>query len=204
MMINLKELRRKLHWYGFIGAIRLIVNLICTWLLYRPARLIRLPTYIRSTKKLVFGRNFTSGIGLRIDVLDNGVIHLGSDIQMNDHVHIAVLQSVSIGDSCLIASRVFISDHNHGRFDDNCVDYGADVPPAMRPLHSKPVKIGKNVWLGEAVCILPGVAIGDGSVIGAGSIVTHSIPSFCLAVGNPAKVLRRYDPATREWKKIGG
>ena len=55
----------------------------------------------------------------------------------------------------------------------------------------KPVKIGKNVWIGASCTILPGVIIGDNSVVGAGSVVVKSIPKNTIAVGNPAKVIKR-------------
>ena len=55
---------------------------------------------------------------------------------------------------------------------------------------AKPIKIGKNCWLGGSVVVLPGVTIGDGCVIGAGAVVTKDIPENSLAVGNPAKVIR--------------
>ena len=55
----------------------------------------------------------------------------------------------------------------------------------------KPVKIGKNVWIGANCTILPGVTIGDNSVIGAGSVVAKSIPANSIAVGNPAKVIKQ-------------
>lgn len=53
-----------------------------------------------------------------------------------------------------------------------------------------PVNIGKNVWIGGGSIILPGVSIGDGTTIGAGSVVTHDIPSRCVAVGNPCRVIK--------------
>jgi len=64
------------------------------------------------------------------------------------------------------------------------------------------VHIGKNVWIGESVCVLPGVTIGDGAVIGAGSVVTRDIPAQCVAAGNPARVIRQWDNATHEWKRV--
>src|SRR5574344_832154 len=55
---------------------------------------------------------------------------------------------------------------------------------------AKPITIGENCWLGGGVIVLPGVEIGEGSTIGAGSVVTKNIPSRCVAVGNPAKVIK--------------
>ena len=58
----------------------------------------------------------------------------------------------------------------------------------------RPIKIGNKVWLGGGAIILPGVEIGEGSTIGAGSVVTRSIPPFCVAAGNPCRVLKRLTP----------
>jgi maltose O-acetyltransferase len=55
---------------------------------------------------------------------------------------------------------------------------------------TKPIRIGKNVWIASNTLILSGVRIGDNSVIGAGSVVTHNIPANCLAAGNPAKIIK--------------
>lgn len=58
----------------------------------------------------------------------------------------------------------------------------------------RPIRIGNKVWLGGGAIILPGVEIGEGSTIGAGSVVTRSIPPFCVAAGNPCRVLKRLTP----------
>ena len=56
--------------------------------------------------------------------------------------------------------------------------------------YAKPIKVGNNVWIGGNVCVMPGVTIGDNVVIGAGSVVNKDIPSNCVAVGNPCKVIK--------------
>jgi acetyltransferase-like isoleucine patch superfamily enzyme len=66
---------------------------------------------------------------------------------------------------------------------------------AHDPVHGpRPVIIGSFVWMGFSVIVLPGVTIGDYSIIGAGSVVTKDIPSYSIAAGNPARVLRQRDP----------
>jgi acetyltransferase-like isoleucine patch superfamily enzyme len=58
------------------------------------------------------------------------------------------------------------------------------------PTPSAPIMIGDRVWIGSCVIILPGVSIGNHAAVGAGSVVIKSIPPNCLAVGNPARVVR--------------
>ena len=60
------------------------------------------------------------------------------------------------------------------------------------PFEIKPVEIEDDVWLCEGVTVLPGVTIGRGTIVGARSVVTKSLPSMCIAAGNPAKVIRSY------------
>ena len=63
------------------------------------------------------------------------------------------------------------------------------------------VEIGEGSWLGENVCVL-GAIIGRHCVIGANSVVTKDIPDYSIAVGAPAKVIKRYDFTTNSWQKI--
>jgi acetyltransferase-like isoleucine patch superfamily enzyme len=56
-----------------------------------------------------------------------------------------------------------------------------------------PVSIGDDCWIGGNVSILPGVKIGNGCTIGAGSVVTKSIPAYSVAVGSPARVIRKVE-----------
>ncbi len=119
---------------------------------------------------------------------------------MNDNVHISAMESVRIGDNVLMAGKIYISDNSHGYYKSPDEGTSPLIPPARRPYFIKPVSIEQNVWIGEGVVIMPGVSIGAGSVIGANSVVTRSIPAACIAVGNPARVIKTYDPLTQRWE----
>jgi lipopolysaccharide O-acetyltransferase len=191
--------------YGMYGLIRLLRDKLFTYLYYPNARIIRLPFFIRGRKGIKGAKFLTTGINLRIDVIFSEnytpILHIGDNVQINDYVHIAVAKGVYIGDNTLIASKVFISDHNHGNYTgDN--QSSPMTPPIERELFSREVKIGSNVWIGEFVSILPGVTIGDGSIIGSMSVVTKDIPKYSIAVGSPAKVIKTYDKDTNKWVNI--
>jgi acetyltransferase-like isoleucine patch superfamily enzyme len=93
--------------------------------------------------------------------------------------------SISIEDDVMLGSgvHIYVSNHSFDRIDIPIIDQGH--------MPAKPVILKKGCWIGANVILLPGVEIGENSVIGAGSIVTKSIPSGFLAVGNPAKILRQ-------------
>ena len=191
--------------YGFWGVIRLVRDYLYTKVFFSSARLVRYPIYVRGAKSIYFGNMLTTGVGVRLDAFprESGVILvIGNDVQINDYVHIAAIEGVSIGSGSLIASRVFISDHNHGQFNGSSHEDSPEVMPAKRPLKSNPVRIGKNVWIGEQVCILPGVTIGDGAVVGAGSVVTRNVPGSCVVAGNPARVIRVFEVSTQTWRRV--
>jgi lipopolysaccharide O-acetyltransferase len=144
-------------------------------------------------------------VGLRLDAFPIGkniCIKIGNNVEINDYVHIGAIQSVTIGDNVLIASKVFISDHNHGHYGTNNRHDSPDSIPKERELSYAPVVIANNVWIGESVSIMPGVTIGKGSIIGAMSVVTRAIPPYCIAVGSPAKEIKKYNFDTSNWEPV--
>lgn len=99
---------------------------------------------------------------------------------------------VQVGSETIIAPNVTIMDS----------DFHIPWPPEKRMTysgveHDAPVFIGKRVWIGANTIILKGVTIGDNTVIGAGSVVVKDIPPNVLAAGNPARVVREYDPGEK-------
>jgi len=92
---------------------------------------------------------------------------------------IAAADSVTIGDDTLIGEYVSIRDANHGT--------SAAALIRSQPLESKPISIGRNVWIGRGCCILKGVTIGDGAVIAANTVVTHDVQPNTIHAGVPAR-----------------
>lgn len=125
-------------------------------------------------------------------------IQIGDGVVIQPGIHIGAALSVRIGDGTMIASRVYITDHDH--------DFRNPDEPAVtnRRVIACPVDIGHHVWLGEGVMVLKGVTLGDHCVIGAGSVVTHDVPPYSVAVGVPARVVSRFDPGARRWVKVQG
>jgi lipopolysaccharide O-acetyltransferase len=191
--------------YGVFGSLRLIMDVIHTILFFPKARLVRRPAYVRGKSLIRFGNLLTTGVGMRLDAFSEGklpCIVFGDNVELNDYVHIGAVNSVTIGNNVLIASKVFISDHNHGFYGLNGRHDNPLTIPKDRELSCLSVTIEDNVWLGEFVAVLPGVTIGKGSIIGAMSVVTKDIPPYSIAVGSPAKVIKRYNFDKNIWERI--
>lgn len=121
-------------------------------------------------------------------------LSIGSGCIIGNFNHITCVGRVQIEEKVLTADRVFISDHGHQFCDPlvPIVDQGVLV--------GKPVVIGRGSWLGENVSIISS-QIGRNCVIGANSVVLSDIPDYSVAVGAPAKVVRRFNPDTRSWER---
>ncbi len=120
---------------------------------------------------------------------------IGDHSSLQHAVHVYCAEKVSIGKGVLIASGCMITDNDHG------IDPEGDLY-VHQALKAKPTTIEDYVWLGENVCVLAGASIGKRSIIGANSVVKGSIPSYTIAAGNPAKVLKKYNFETKVWERI--
>lgn len=117
--------------------------------------------------------------------LPDAQISIGTSTVFNNNTVVCAMESITIGERCLIG--------------DSCAIYDSDfhdADPAKRHTDagpSLPVVIGNNVVFGSRVVVLKGVTIGDNSVIGAMSLVTKDIPANCIAAGIPAKVIKQIE-----------
>ena len=106
-------------------------------------------------------------------------IHTGQNVFINSGCCFQDQGGIEIGDGCLIGHQVVFATLNH------------DLDPLKRGNNiARPIKLGKNVWVGAHATILPGVTIGDGAVIAAGAVVNKDVPPLVVVGGVPAKILK--------------
>jgi len=144
-------------------------------------------------KFLLYFRNVKADDGLFISkksVISSDTV-IGSGSRINGRILIKGSGKCEIGKYCALGSDIKIITSNHDTSFMNLQlslqrRIGAETKAASR----KNIVIGHNVWIGDSVIILPGVEIGNGVVIGAGSVVTKDVPSYAIAAGNPAKIIK--------------
>ncbi|GAB6162760.1 hypothetical protein JCM12298_19200 [Desulfothermus naphthae] len=150
---------------------------------------------IGSNHRLIIGED-SYLVGSRLCFEDNNcLISLGKGIVYCKESHMAASEE---GTSIKIGDGTHIGAMNDIRTTDSHSVIDVNTKKRLNPPGD--VIIGKNVFIGERSTILKGVKIGDGSVIGIGSIVTKDIPDYCVAVGIPARIIRKN--ATWIWEKI--
>ena len=120
-----------------------------------------------------------AGVSFQWPVVINGPEHvrLGDRVSVNAFVHIWGQGGVSIGDDTLIASHVAITSLTHA----------VEAENRAGTLISRPVAIGRRVWIGSHAVILPGITVGDGAVVAAGAVVTRDVAAGAVVMGVPAK-----------------
>lgn len=106
-----------------------------------------------------------------------------------------VIGPVDIGNNVMIAQNIVMSGLNHGYQD-------VSLPPSDQGVTCKTITISDNVWIGSNSVITAGVTLGKHCVIGAGSVVTKSVPPYTVVVGNPARVIKKYNDASNSWESV--
>lgn len=123
-------------------------------------------------------------------------IVIGNRVTATANLTLAAHQEIVIEDDVLFASNVNITDGLHGY-------ENADDPYKYQPIFRiAPIIIKRGCWIGQNVVVMPGVTIGELSIIGANSVVTKSIPNRCIAVGSPARIIKKWDAAFQKWLPV--
>lgn len=122
-----------------------------------------------------------------------GAVKIGSETRIG--MSNVIIGPVTIGNSVIFAQNVVMSGLNHSYED-------ISLPISKQKEITSPITIEDECWIGANAVITAGVTIGKHSVIAAGSVVTKNIPAYSVAVGNPARVIKQYDFAAKQWIRI--
>ena len=151
------------------------------------------PTTIFNEQYISIGEDTLIGPGVALsagmvpgqECITNPVVSIGDRCLIGKGSGIVGHFSITIGNDVWTGHHVYITDQNHGYED-------VSVPISRQSQPERAVIIGDGSWLGHGSIILPGVTIGEHVVIGANSVVTKNIPPFTVAVGSPARVIRKF------------
>lgn len=135
-------------------------------------------------ESIFIGDNFNMLRGATISTHVSGKITIGNNLHLGEYSIISSNKEISIGNDVTIGPHTIIVDLDH-QF------HKADVPINKQGFRCEKITIKDNVWIAANCSIIKGVTIGKGTVIGAGSVVTHDIPSYSIACGVPAKIIKK-------------
>jgi len=141
------------------------------------------PITIIGTANVSIGERSRISRQVELGTEEEGRIKIGENVRINRGTTIFAYDRIEIGEHTLIGEFVTIRDANHGISPEHLIRTQAH--------EAKTIMIGKDVWIGRGAVILPGVTLGDGCVIGANSVVTKDVAEGMIAVGSPAKAIRK-------------
>lgn len=158
--------------------------------------------YIGQNSNIVNGNKISLGnlvcIRKNVSLWSGGKgITIGSGTEIGERCRISIMNELSIGEKVLISPNVYITDCDHA--------YEAVGIPILEQgvvRKNNHVNIKDHAFVGINSVIIGDVTIGKGSVIGANSVVTKSIPDYCVAVGTPARVIKRYNAVKGIWESV--
>lgn len=160
------------------------------------------PVRISGKKNIFIGNDVSIKHHARIEALTEygntvlkSQLEIGNNVAIEQRVHIVCAEHIRIDHDVTISSDVMILDNAHGKSMTN-------IHALKQPLETNPVSIGAYSLIGAGAKILKGVDIGENCIIGANAVVTHDIPSYSIAAGIPAKVIKQFNFDREEWMSV--
>lgn len=180
--------------------------IVKTLIIYKPIfkrlgykAIIKSPLKIDGGKNIIIGENVYIAYKTWLAAkswtgAEECTLQIANGCVIGNFNHIYATKKIILEENVLTADKVYISDNQHGYSN-------IEVPIMFQPIVQKnEVRIGKGTWIGENACII-GVTIGKNCVIGANSVVINNVPDYCVVVGSPARIVKRYNFQSNNWQK---
>lgn len=154
------------------------------------------PVSIVGAKKIFIGDKVRIYSGIRMEAANGGSIRIHDNCSIAQNVHItADGEELSIGSGTTILGNSFITNLDH-----EYKEIGVPILKQKRTV--KATQIGENCFIGMGACIQAGTVLGKQCVVGANAVVRGTYPDYCVIVGVPARVIKKYNPETGKWEKV--
>ena len=153
------------------------------------------PVFIKGCRKIFIGKNVRIFPNFRIETHENGRIVIEDNVAIGQNVHITSASDLFIGTNSTILANTFITniDHEYEQIGKHILD---------QPTKIRETKIGENCFIGIGVAIQAGTILGKQCIVGSNSVVRGQFPDYCVIVGSPAKIVKKYNFTTQKWEKI--
>lgn len=152
------------------------------------------PCFIEGRKRISIGNRTRIFPGIRIEAIGSGEISIGDNCAIEQNVHITSGGGLSIGDDVTILGNVCITniDHEYQNIDQSVLEQNNIVS------HTS---IGQGSFLGYGSIIQAGTQLGKHCIVGANSVIRGEFPDYCVIVGSPGRIVKRYNASLKEWIK---
>jgi len=177
-------------------------RLLYRWLFkqFGKGSIVRTPLFI-SYESISVGKNVFIWDDARIETVERYAglrfspsITIGDGVTIQQRCHITAADKLSIGANSLISFDVMIQDTDHEYQD-------IRLPVSQQPLAVAKTTIGESCFIGSGAKINAGTTLGKHCIVGASSVVRGHFPDYCVIVGMPGKIVKRYNPETKLWQR---
>lgn len=154
------------------------------------------PAYIHNFNRIFIGKKVRIFPNVRLEVHgEKASLTIEDNVAIGQNVHITSGENLVIGASSTILANVFITDIDH-----DYEEIGKHVLNQKKII--KKTVIGENCFIGIGVAIQAGTILGKQCIVGANSVVRGEFPDYCVIVGSPARIIKKYNLETKCWQKI--
>jgi|SRR5690606_16248632 len=153
-------------------------------------------TYLHGVNKISIGKRVRIFPNVRLEVHGkDSTLDIEDNVAIGQNVHITSGEKLTIGKSSTILANVFITniDHDYEEINKHILDQKMIVKKTI---------IGENCFIGIGAAIQAGTILGKQCIVGANSVVKGEFPDYCVIVGAPARIVKKYNFETQRWEKI--